>query len=256
MGVKSIPQQKFMIALCLSLLIHGVVAFYADKNVFSLDAGLLNQDPQFTSLHVRLTTPKNTSPVAPPVKYIPKKPIKPASHTTKPHVTKTTVKKTQIKTQIKTKVKNSSLQHLAKSTKPINQEVVPAISMDDKNSNISAMQSAPASKPIPAANREIFKTTPGVQTQLKLPEYLNNPKPLYPLAAKRRGMQGQVLLQVTVTTKGTASKIIVKQSSGFKLLDKAAVTAVASWKFVPAMKNANPIESIVVIPVRFELAHG
>jgi len=66
-------------------------------------------------------------------------------------------------------------------------------------------------------------------------------------------MQGQVLLEVTVTTTGTASKVIVKQSSGFKILDKAAVTAVASWKFVPAMNNATPIKAVVEIPIRFEL---
>jgi len=232
MGVSSIHHQKFVIALCLSLLIHGVLAFYADIKRFSFDASITNQYPQFASLRVRLTTPESNVPVAPPVKNIPPKPIKPASRATKPLDKKTAP---------------------AKPSKPINRKVVPAIATVDKNSNTSSTQTTPDNNTVATLGNETFETPPAIQTQPQIPEYLNNPQPLYPLAAKRRGMQGQVLLEVTVTTTGTASKVIVKQSSGFKILDKAAVTAVASWKFVPAMNNATPIKAVVEIPIRFEL---
>jgi protein TonB len=243
MGVNSIPHQKILIALCLSLLIHGVVAFYANLKPFSFDASLTKQYPQFTALRMRLTTPKSNLRVEPTVKNVPSKPIKPISRITKQQVKKTAVEKPPLK-------------RVVKPSKPIHRKVAPAITMVDKNSDTSAMQSSPANKPISTPNIETFETSPAIQTQPQIPEYVNNPKPLYPLAAKRRGMQGQVLLEVTVDTAGTASKVIVKQSSGFRILDKAAVKAVASWKFVPAMNNATPIEAVVEIPIRFELTQG
>jgi protein TonB len=93
-------------------------------------------------------------------------------------------------------------------------------------------------------------------TAPKIPAYVNNPKPLYPLAAKRRGMQGSVLLEVTVSATGTAAQINIKVSSGFRLLDRAAREAVAAWTFIPATKNGENIEATVEIPVRFELTKG
>ena len=99
-------------------------------------------------------------------------------------------------------------------------------------------------------------TSPSNTTQPQTPAYLDNPKPLYPLAAKRRGMQGNVLLLVTVGSTGTATQISVKKSSGFRLLDRAAKEAVGAWQFVPATKDGVSIEAIVEIPVRFELVQG
>lgn len=88
------------------------------------------------------------------------------------------------------------------------------------------------------------------------PAYLNNPAPLYPIAAKRRGIQGLVLLEVSVSAMGMASKIIVKRSSGYTILDRAATEAVAAWRFIPATQDGKEIEATVLIPVRFELIQG
>jgi protein TonB len=84
-------------------------------------------------------------------------------------------------------------------------------------------------------------------------EYLHNPEPTYPLMAKRRGEQGHVLLQVTVSETGQAVAVVVLQSSGYALLDQSAVRAVKNWQFVPATANRQAVTAEVKVPVRFIL---
>lgn len=83
--------------------------------------------------------------------------------------------------------------------------------------------------------------------------YLNNPKPAYPPAARRRGDTGTVYLRVQVREDGSAAQVILKASSGFSSLDQAALDAVARWKFIPARQGDTPVMSWVVVPVGFSL---
>ena len=83
--------------------------------------------------------------------------------------------------------------------------------------------------------------------------YLNNPKPGYPAAAKRMGMEGIVLLKVLVSRDGNALKIEIAQSSGHDILDKSATEAVRNWRFVPARQGDFPVEEWVQVPVAFHL---
>lgn len=83
--------------------------------------------------------------------------------------------------------------------------------------------------------------------------YLKNPEPPYPAQARRRGQEGLVILEVRVTRLGRASEISMKQSSGFPLLDDAAIKAVREWEFDPAKVGVMPVESRIEVPVRFRL---
>ncbi|MDH5446252.1 MAG: TonB family protein [Gammaproteobacteria bacterium] len=80
-----------------------------------------------------------------------------------------------------------------------------------------------------------------------------NPKPFYPSSARRRGMEGTVLLQVEVNERGKVSHVELKKSSGYRLLDSAAIDTVSKWFFIPAQKGKTPVKSLVEIPVKFEL---
>lgn len=82
---------------------------------------------------------------------------------------------------------------------------------------------------------------------------LNNPKPPYPLAARRRGEQGRVILHTHVRADGVASEVEIKQSSGYELLDNSARQTVQQWRFVPASRRGVPIDSWVEIPITFRL---
>jgi protein TonB len=83
--------------------------------------------------------------------------------------------------------------------------------------------------------------------------YLDNPKPGYPLIARRRGLEGTVRLDVRVSAEGIPISVRVRESGGHESLDEAALTAVWHWRFVPARRGGEPVEASVVVPVRFRL---
>lgn len=85
------------------------------------------------------------------------------------------------------------------------------------------------------------------------PKYAENPKPLYPREAKRKGYEGEVLLRVEVLSNGRVGEVEVKRSSGYELLDRSAMIAVKQWKFIPAKKGETPVPSWVNIPIVFQL---
>jgi protein TonB len=85
------------------------------------------------------------------------------------------------------------------------------------------------------------------------PLYKVNPPPPYPGLARKRGYEGLVLLEVFVTDEGNAQAVRVGQSSGYPILDRSAVKAVSTWHFLPGMQSGKPVETWVMVPVRFEL---
>jgi protein TonB len=80
-----------------------------------------------------------------------------------------------------------------------------------------------------------------------------NPWPRYPAAARRRGIEGEVLLRVAVGLDGRAERVEIVRSSGSALLDKAAVEALERWRFEPARAAGQPVAATVEIPVTFRL---
>lgn len=84
--------------------------------------------------------------------------------------------------------------------------------------------------------------------------YLNNPKPAYPLAARRLGEEGTVLLHVQVSPQGHPARIEVKTSSGSERLDAAALSAVARWRFIPARQGEDAVTAWVLVPLVFKMS--
>jgi protein TonB len=82
---------------------------------------------------------------------------------------------------------------------------------------------------------------------------LNNPKPPYPLVARRHGAQGRVVLSVQVSASGTSNEVLLRRSSGHAVLDNAALQTVRHWRFVPARRGDTPVESWVDVPIIFRL---
>jgi len=113
-------------------------------------------------------------------------------------------------------------------------------------------------KTIPAAQNVAGKATMAAQSASSVstkakPFYHHNPKPVYPPLAKRRGWEGTVLLLVEVLPNGACRDIQIKQTSGYTLLDKAAVKAVKRWKFTPGLENGIPQTTVILVPIRFSL---
>lgn len=82
---------------------------------------------------------------------------------------------------------------------------------------------------------------------------LNNPAPGYPDLSRRLGEKGTVTLEILVKANGTVGEVKIKESSGYKRLDKAAVNAIKRWRFVPASQAGAPIDYWYEIPFEFGL---
>jgi len=84
-------------------------------------------------------------------------------------------------------------------------------------------------------------------------DYLNNPRPPYPLVARRMGYQGKVVLNVEVLADGRAGEVKLHSSSGYEILDNAAIQTVKTWKFVPARRFGQPVTQWFLVPIKFSL---
>lgn len=104
---------------------------------------------------------------------------------------------------------------------------------------------APEQKPRTAS---VAVTPAGIEAS-----YLRNPAPRYPLAARRAAEQGTVTLRVLVSIDGLASRVAVEKSSGSPHLDAAALEAVKAWRFTPARRGVDAVESWMLVPIVFRL---
>jgi protein TonB len=85
------------------------------------------------------------------------------------------------------------------------------------------------------------------------PKYKENPGPHYPNVARKRGYEGRTLLRVEVLASGKVGRIRIATSSGFDVLDQAALASVRDWTFVPGTQNGKNIKQWVMVPIKFSL---
>ena len=81
-----------------------------------------------------------------------------------------------------------------------------------------------------------------------------NPKPPYPALARRMHVEGVVLLRVHVRSDGGVASVEIANSSGSSLLDDSALRTVRDrWRFEPARRGDESVQSWLQIPMRFQL---
>ena len=74
----------------------------------------------------------------------------------------------------------------------------------------------------------------------------------YPEAARRRGIEGDVILDVVVLANGMVGDIRILRGLGWGL-DEQAVNAVRQWRFDPAVRFGEPVDVMVEVAVEFAL---
>lgn len=84
-------------------------------------------------------------------------------------------------------------------------------------------------------------------------DYLNNPRPPYPMVARRMGYHGKVVLNVEVLAEGRAGQVQLYTSSGHDILDNAALQTVKNWRFTPARRLGQPVTEWFLVPINFSL---
>lgn len=77
--------------------------------------------------------------------------------------------------------------------------------------------------------------------------------PSYPQLSRQRGEEGKVMLRVELDETGRVSLAQVINSSGYKHLDEAALSAVKTWHCNPPRRNGQPVRAIAMQPFNFIL---
>jgi protein TonB len=75
--------------------------------------------------------------------------------------------------------------------------------------------------------------------------------PVYPEMAKKVNIQGMVVVQVLINTKGDVEDVRVIKSN--PMLDEAAITAARQFKFTPAKQRDRLVKVWMSIPFHFRL---
>jgi protein TonB len=117
----------------------------------------------------------------------------------------------------------------------------------------------PKPKPPPPARKPVVVPPP--QPKPPTEEYIPVTQPTlamqamhtYPPEAARRHQQGTVILMLYINGNGTLDKVEILKSSGFPLLDAAAIKEMKQSRFEPAMDGAIPIRSRAQASVTYRL---
>lgn len=116
------------------------------------------------------------------------------------------------------------------------------------------VETAPSAARPPAAIAAPAETGGGARPEDSGVRYRHNPPPPYPLAARRREIEGRVVLQVEVDASGVPGAVRLAAGSGSDMLDKAALDAIRGWRFEPARRDGQAVAATVTIPIHFRLS--
>ena len=84
------------------------------------------------------------------------------------------------------------------------------------------------------------------------PSLLREVKPDYTEQARRRGVEGEVVMEIVVRHDGTVGDVRVLQGLGHGL-DEQAESAVRQWRFTPALRRGAPVDVLVEVAMEFRL---
>lgn len=98
-----------------------------------------------------------------------------------------------------------------------------------------------------AAKPKKLRVSSGVAEGLKI--HAVNPK--YPREAREKGIQGDVILQATIDTKGNITNL--NAVKGDPILAEASIDAVKQWKYKPYILNGEPVEVETTIKIQFHM---
>ncbi len=152
---------------------------------------------------------------------------------------------TEVKKDSNSELNSSSLDNEKKEVEGKEIEKVVVASLGVTFPQVGSSETAPVAMKGPSITEK--------EMLLTQPRYAENPKPLYPREAKKKGYEGEVLLRVEVLPDGGVGEIEVRRSSGHPILDRSAISAVRQWKFIPAKKGETPVTVWVNIPIAFQL---
>ncbi len=120
---------------------------------------------------------------------------------------------------------------------------------------VAVAPAAPTAPATPATPAVAPAVTPAARGPVMVSgvEYLTPPKVDYPIAARRAGLEGKVMLRLLIDEKGQPQRADIQQSSGHARLDEAARTAALHALFKPHLEDGQPMPVYALVPISFSL---
>ena len=84
------------------------------------------------------------------------------------------------------------------------------------------------------------------------PQFIQRALPQYPRLARRLGVEGTVLLRLSIDASGKLTQAEVVQSAGHGF-DEEALRAVRQSVFSPAVREGRPVACVALLHIRFQL---
>jgi len=131
----------------------------------------------------------------------------------------------KIKKVVKKKITTTST--IAKKKLPVKRKPV---KKKLKKADVKKQKKKVAASPIPQPVKK--------RAKFVTPQPIYQPKPRYPMSARRRGQEGAVIFQISLSNNGHVTKAIMLESSGSSAIDRAALKTVKTWKFPASAFNS------------------
>ncbi|MDB2385852.1 TonB family protein [Shewanella sp.] len=247
------PKRYFAFG-CITLLIQGaVLASQNSTATLPLDSGSAMGSQQAVNIAIAMPASVATT-VADPAQKIDNatqksKPIE--AVTPSPVTAAEPAKPQRVKTKAKTKAKPKTPQLSQKKA------VTQAAEKQPVEKAKLTHEPAPDSQQVqPKHNQSPVNAKQGVTQQavtLSRPTFAAPPtQPYYPKKSRQRGQQGTAMIEVMFNQIGEQLSLTLVDSSGYGLLDKAALKAVKKWQFAAPSPQTAYVYTVRV-PVRFKL---
>jgi protein TonB len=87
--------------------------------------------------------------------------------------------------------------------------------------------------------------------EVQPPKKIKDVRPDYPMAARNARIEGTVILEAVIDTRGVVADVKVLKS--IPLLDAAALEAVKQWRYQATMLNGEAVPIVMTVTVNFGL---
>jgi len=109
-------------------------------------------------------------------------------------------------------------------------------------SPIAAQNSGGIVLPPPGTPARLGELTP-------TPQKTRHVEPIYPEAARAKGLSGVVIVEFVIGTTGRVRNIRVLRSA--RPFDRAAINAIRQWRYKTTLLNGEPVSVLTTVSVQF-----
>lgn len=119
------------------------------------------------------------------------------------------------------------------------------------NADLEAGQGMGVAMPNPV--QDLGETVFNMSDLDRKPQLINRVQPVYPYEARRKEINGKVILRFVVDSEGNVQNIKVLRAEPKGLFEENAREAVKKWRFKPGYFSGEPVNTRVTVPITFEM---